>query len=401
MGIFNFFRKEETRAEGSSESVLTAALLGTDAIDKDKALQIPSVSAAIEKLAGSVAKIPVRLYREEEGKKTEIIGDRRTFLLNKDTGDTLTTVDFWKAVIEDYYLSKGGYAYIEKSGNTVKSIRYVDSARIQLATNQNAIFKDYDIYVDGVKYYPFEFIKLLRKTKDGCRSVPICKENSRILAVAYHSLIFEDNLVKKNGNKRGFFKSKNKLSEDAMKNLKENIRHLYDSQSEERALVLNEGMEFQEASATSVELQLNENKITNADEIFKIFGFPSSIIKGGATEEDKKTFTDCVVSLLNAIEGALDRDLLLESEKENYFFAFDTRELTRGNIKERYEAYKTALEAHFMQPNEVRRLEDMPVTEFNYVQMSLADVFYNPKTKEFLVPNTGKILKLEKEEVTN
>ena len=60
------------------------------------------------------------------------------------------------------------------------------------------------------------------------------------------------------------------------------------SDSSENVIVLNDGLTFKESSNTSVELQLNENKKTNADEICKMFHVPPSIISGKATEEDKK-----------------------------------------------------------------------------------------------------------------
>lgn len=150
-------------------------------------------------------------------------------------------------------------------------------------------------------------------------------------------------------------------------------------------------MDFKETSATSVEMQLNENKLTNADEIFKIFGFPTSIVKGGATQQDKDTFIEAVTSLLNAIEAALDKDFLLEKEKGSFYFAFDTKELTRGNIKERFEAYGVALDKHFMQTDEVRKLEDLEPIGFNFVKLGLGDVLYDPKTKQIYTPNTNEI----------
>lgn len=57
---------------------------------------------------------------------------------------------------------------------------------------------------------------------------------------------------------------------------------------------------------------------------------------------------------MSDIECSLDRDLLLESEKGTYYWSFDTKELTRGNIKERYEAYKIGLEKNFLQIDEIR-----------------------------------------------
>ena len=393
MGIFRK-NKVESRADTNAGSTnnnlgLDAFIYGTE-MTKANALQVPSVTAAIDKLASTVAKLPVKLYKNDsENGIVEVTDDKRTFLLNVDTGDALTTVDFWKALIEDYYVGKGAYFYINKEQGQVKSIHYVDESRISVNPSQNTIFKDCDIYIDGVKYYPFDFVKIMRKTKDGCTSKPITEENSKILAVAYDSLKFESNIVKKGGNKKGFFKAASRLDKDSIAELKEAVINLYSNNDSERAIVLNNGMDFKETSATSVEMQLNENKLTNADEIFKIFGFPTSIVKGGATQQDKDTFIEAVTSLLNAIEAALDKDFLLEKEKGSFYFAFDTKELTRGNIKERFEAYGVALDKHFMQTDEVRKLEDLEPIGFNFVKLGLGDVLYNPETKEVFVPNTG------------
>lgn len=405
MGIFRK-NKVESRADTNAGSTnnnlgLDAFIYGTE-MTKANALQVPSVTAAIDKLASTVAKLPVKLYKNDsENGIVEVTDDKRTFLLNVDTGDALTTVDFWKALIEDYYVGKGAYFYINKEQGQVKSIHYVDESRISVNPSQNAIFKDCDIYIDGVKYYPFDFVKIMRKTKDGCTSKPITEENSKILAVAYDSLKFESNIVKKGGNKKGFFKAASRLDKDSIAELKEAVINLYSNNDSERAIVLNNGMDFKETSATSVEMQLNENKLTNADEIFKIFGFPTSIVKGGATQQDKDTFIEAVTSLLNAIEAALDKDFLLEKEKGSFYFAFDTKELTRGNIKERFEAYGVALDKHFMQTDEVRKLEDLEPIGFNFVKLGLGDVLYNPETKEVFVPNTGTNSRIDENSLTD
>ncbi len=386
----------ETSAERGGESVTLEQLLGGSETSRSLALQIPAVTSAVNKLANTVARLPIKLYSKSDGKPKEITDDRRPFLLNIDSGDTLDIVNFWRSVLEDYYLGKGGYIYIDKHHGNYRSLRYVDCTRIAIMTNQNPIFKDYDIFVDGERHYPFEFIKILRKTKDGAKSKSVTEENSKILSVAYDTMVFEKKQVKKGGNKRGFFKAKNKLSKEAMDDLKKAIKAYYgDGEESENNMILNDGIDFQETSATSVELQLNENKRTNSDEIFNIFGFPSTIIRGGATDTDKQLFNDAVVELLNLIEAALDKDLLTEAEKEFKYFAFDTRELTRGNIKERYEAYEIGLKNRFLQADEVRAEEDREPLGFNFVTLGLGDVLLDPKTKEIYVPNTGEKGKLK------
>ena len=50
----------------------------------------------------------------------------------------------------------------------------------------------------------------------------------------------------------------------------------------------------------------------------------------------------------------------MKKKKGSFYFAFDTKEMLKGDTKERYEAYKTALEANFMGVDEVRFIEDLP-----------------------------------------
>jgi len=154
---------------------------------------------------------------------------------------------------------------------------------------------------------------------------------------------------------------------------------------------LNEGLEFQEASNTSVEMQLNENKKTNSDEICKLFNMPPAMINGGATEQDKTNFVQyCLNPILKEIECALNRDLLLESEKGSFYFAADTSELTKGDIEKRFRAYETACKNGFMQIDEIRLRENMPPLGLDFVRLGLQDVLYDPVTKQFYMPNMNK-----------
>ena len=56
----------------------------------------------------------------------------------------------------------------------------------------------------------------------------------------------------------------------------------------------------------------------------------------------------------------------------------------------RFAAYKTALDANFMQIDEVRFLEHRKPLGLNYVKLGLQDVLYDPKTNKFYVPNMNQ-----------
>lgn len=394
-----FKRKVEVRADTQNEQnvdeVLLRALLGKTTISRSEALAIPTIQSCISLISGVISMLPIKLYEENDGKVKEIKDDRRVWLLNKDTNDTLTACQFWKAMLEDYFLGKGGYAYINKNYTGIRSINYVEEEKISVLTNTDPIFKDYDLMVNGNRYLPSDFIKILRKTKDGCKSNSVIDENALIIGVAYHQLKYELNLVKKGGNKRGFLKSARHLTDPAMAALKDAYRKLYGN-NEENVVVLNDGIEFQEASNTSVEMQMNENKVSNTIELAKIFNIPPGMLNKNPSKDDTKNFIKFTLPpILTDIEQSLDRDLLEEDEKSNRYFAFDTRDISRGDIIERYQAYEIGIRNNILQVDEVRNQEDMPPLGIEWITLGLDKVLYNPKTKEVYTMNTNKTAKMD------
>lgn len=392
-------KKQETRAETHEEAAvsdLIESLLGKDEVTKKMAMEIPTISASINLIANIVASLDINLYKKEDGETTIIKDDKRVALLNGDTGDTLTATQFWRAMIEDYYLDRGGYAYINKVGTTFESIHYVDQNYISIIKSEDPIFKDYDVFVNGKRYQPHNFFKILRKTKDGCISRSIVEENQLQLATAYNSMLFENTLVKKGGNKKGFLQSAKKLSKEAIDYLKNGFRKLYGNNSE-NVVILNDGVKFQESANTSVEMQLNENKETNAREMTKLFNITVGMLNGTASSvEVENAIKFCFSPLLKDIETSANRDLLLESEKGSYYFAYDTRQINRASIKERYEAYEKALKGHFLQIDEIRNMENMEPLGIEWLELGLNSVLYNPKTKEIYTPNTDSHQNLDK-----
>ncbi len=398
MGLFRRKEKPEERADpgrevDASDSLLRALISGTD-VDKTILLQIPAVRGCLEKIAGTVCRLPIKLYRKVDGKVEEITEDARLRMLNKETGDTLNADEFWRAMLEDYYLGRGAYAYIRKNGiGEYEGLHYVEEEKVSVLKNYDLILKSYSIMVMGKTYHPFEFLKLHRRTKDGAEGIPLWQDNPLIFSVAYNSFVFEEKLVKKGGNKRGFIEAEDKLDKGAIESIKRAWNNLY-SNNTDNVVVLNKGAKFKESSNTSVEMQLNENKASNAKDICGMFGFSSRILYGEATEEDRKEYINAVMSLLNVIETALDKDLLTEKEKESFYFAFDTKELTRGSLKERYEAYALGLTNNFLQIDEVRAKEDMEPLGFKWVRIGLNDVLLDVEKGIVYTPNMNAVADL-------
>lgn len=382
--VTNLFKPQNNvTAESQSvqvDDVLLQALLNGETITRDKAMNIPAVAGAVDFIAGTIASMPIKLYKYKQGVVTEVESDTRVKLLNGDTGDTLDGFQLKKAMVEDYLLGKGGYAVIQRRLNEVTGLFYVKDIDVTPLKNADPVYKYVNFNIGARTYKNYEVLKLLRNTKDGATGKGVVNEVSKALETAYNTLLYQLGLVKTGGNKKGFLKSQRKLGTDEIKALKDAWRNMY-ANNTESVVILNNGLEFQESSNSSVEMQLNESKLTLKSEIDNIFHIRADYYQ---------TFKECLYPIIKAFETSLNSTLLLENEKKWLYFAFDVKEILKASIKERYEAHAISLEKGWTTINEVRRAEDMNYIEgLDVINVGLGAVLYNTETHEYYTPNTN------------
>lgn len=385
----------EKRSEALTvNDMMLKALLSGETITADDARGVPSLYAGISYITGLISMLPVKLYSETDG-RTHPLTDYRVALLNDDTGDLLNGMQLKAALVEDYILHGSGYAFVNWTGNNIKSINYVQKEFVSVMRNSDPIFKTATFMVRGNVIDDYRMLRILKDSRDGVTGKGLLNACNDVLKVASDLLRYEKVLAKTGGNKKGFLASKSKLTDAAMDNVKKAWSKLWNS-PECTAMVLNDGMSFIEASATSVEQQLDERKKNNYSEISKLLNLPPSVLEGTASEDVwRQTVTASIMPIIVALETAFNSYLLLESEKGSKYFAIDTDELVRGDMKARFEAYAIAAKEGFMQLDEIRYRENLPPMGFDYIRLGLQDVYFNPKTKVIYTPNTNKSFKLQ------
>lgn len=394
MGLFDKIFRRET--EGTDIEV-AFGLKQISNITREQALEIPAVSAAVNFIAGTIASLPIRLYNSNDEVQTaaEITEDNRLYLLNEESGDTLNPTEIKRAVIRDMLLDGTGYMHIERSGNEVSALRYVRDSAVSVEKNSDAIYKTLRMLVDGRVYNPWDFVILSRNSVDGGKGVSILAENPTLLISSYMLLQLEKAMSRRGGNKKGFLRTEHRVDEPAMQTIREAWRKLY-SNNGDGMMILQNGLDFKESSSTAVEMQLNQNKVTNAEQIAMLFGLSPDVLSGRA---DDRTYINsirtAVLPVVSAFEMALNRALLLEKEKHNKYFIIDTSELLKADILTRYQAYQIGLAANFLQPDEIRFKENLAPLGLDFIKLGLNDVLYDPKTKQIYTPNTDSHAKID------
>jgi HK97 family phage portal protein len=375
------------------EDILLSANYDASTISKDQAMTIPSLNAGVNLISSTVASLPIKLYQKDGQRIKCLDDDPRVQMLNVTTGDTLDGYQMKKAMVDDHLMYGAGYMFINRVRNAAKSLHYVSNPQVGVQlVNPDPIFKQLKFVIYGQIYEDFQMVKLTRKTKDGVTGTGLLTEANKILSVAYNTLIFEDMLVRTGGNKKGFLKAQSRLSKEAMTELKQAFSSLY-ANNTENVVVLNNGLEFQEASNSSVELQINQNKNTNNEEIAKMLNIPVELLNGKVTQIEMlfESFIKlAILPILKAFETALNKDLLLEKEKGSFYFAFDVNEIVKADILKRFQAYDLAIKDGILQIDEIRAKENLEPLGLDFIKLSLADVLYNPVTKEIYTPNTNE-----------
>ncbi len=395
----NLFAKKEYRTIETVEVNKHLRQIMGLVTDTKTALEIPAVSACIDFISGKIAELPIKLYHEHDGKTTEITKDIRLSLLNDSTGDLLDCYQMKQAFVRDYLLHGAGYIFPERNGNEFVSLRYIDNENVTVTKNYDPIYKAARYQIGTRTFFDDEIMRICRNTKDGVTGIGIIQEHQDILNAAYKQIVYERYLVERGGNKKGFIQVDDRVTQEVLDDLKEKWKNLYSSDNS-NMMILNKGLKFVESSNTSVEMQLNENKARNNELICQIFGLSPDIVSGKLGEDAlTAAVKSAVIPVITAFEAALNRGLLLPSERDLMYYTFDTTELLKGDILKRYQAYKTGLECNVLQIDEARYKEDLPPLGLNWIKLGLQDVLYDPKTKTIYTPNMNQSMTMNESRV--
>lgn len=393
MNILNFLglKKENRSLENPTETPEGLADLFQGGIDmqatREEAMSLPSVSACLEFITGAISGMPVRLYRRRDDGGKEEIEDYRTSLLNRETRDTLDAVQFKRALVMDYFLNGAGYAFVNWKRNKIQSINYVSWGNVSTVTNADPVFKEVNYWINGHRYYDYQILRILRNSDDGMEGHGILKENQALFSTMFKALRYEHSTIG-SGAKRGFLKSSRHLDKDILKALRQAWAKLFSGDNS--VVVLNDGLDFQEIGTTATENQLVDNKTINNNSVYAIFGIPTGLFSDNPSSETYlQAIRTAVLPVARALENALNKFMLLESEKDKLFFTLDSSAITEADTMTRYQCYEIGLKNSWLTVDDIRKRENMLPVGMDFIKLGLDAVLYKPQTGEIYTPNTG------------
>lgn len=398
INIRSLFGIKEKRDNSSIfSSSLSSSATSNVYVTSRNLTEIPMVNANINYIAGRIAPLKVKLYKKEDGKIVEIKGDVRTRLMNNDCGGVISAYNTKFNMIKDYLIQGRSHIFVERKGLKINSLRYVNPSDVMIMGNNDPIFKEVQYSVMGKPYNDFDFITLANTT-DGVTFSGLINQNKTLLESAMYMLNNNKVSAKNSNAPKGIIESDIPLGQEELDALKSSWRKFVNSGTEQ-SFVLNQGLHFQNVGGNNQQNQIVEQQTLLDKQICALFGTSIELINGSASEEVEKAFIRSkLIPLLDKVIEQYNRVLLLESEKDTMFFAFDLTEISKdSSLKDRMEGYAVGLKNNILDINTVREIENLPRIPNldNVLKMNLSDVLFNVSNGNSMILNLGKTVDLD------
>lgn len=377
---------------------------GFTKISEEQAMSIPAVSAAVNLISSSVAKLPIELKKiDSDGNIEKVEDDYRLFLLNDEPNESQYASTLKKRMTIDYLFYGASFLYTERKSrsNKIKSIHRLPVEKVNIERKKKDGYIDsYSIYLDGERKNMFktiDIITMLKDTEDGFEPRGILDTGYKTLSNSLSEIEYSSSVLKNGSLPLAVLKAANRLSDDVIKRIKRDWSNSYTGESNAgKTVLLEEGLEYETISLNPNELELTESKKGSLADIARLFNIPESMINSSANkynsnEENNILFLQYTLEpILINMQKALNKTLLLESEKASkYYFEFDTSEIMTITEKERAEIAQILSNTSSVTQNEIRQLLGKPKLEKDYMFLSQGKVFYNTETGKAFNPNLG------------
>ena len=166
---------------------------------------------------------------------------------------------------------------------------------------------------------------------------------------------------------RGVLKSKSRLSEQALANLKESWAAAHQGLTQaHRIAILEEGVEWTQIAGNPQNTQLNETRQFQLTEISRIFRVPphkiSALNRATYSNIDKQALEFVVDSLrpwLVRWEQQIHLSLMTPAERRLFYAEHEMNALLRGTPRERADFYAKGKQWGWFSTNDIRELENL------------------------------------------
>jgi HK97 family phage portal protein len=348
-----------TGAEGWWQSLVPRETPSGVEVSPEVAYQIGVVYACVNKIASTIAMLPLELVDESDNRYRFIQNDPSLRLLNVTGDNELPSFYVRQAQIAMMLLFGKGYAWIERIEGVPVGLHYSMSTDVL------------EKQIDGRRFYRIvdrRFEQVVYKTLPASDVIVLRYLFSQSPVVVNRDAVgllkaaqdFAAKFFQNGGVMSGILSSDNPLTPEQIKTLIDS----WEQQKGRQTRMLPFGLKFHRLSVEPDKAQSVEARKFNAQEVCRLFNVPPAMIglEGGSSygdyENQARHFaTHCIAPVCAAIESEYNIKLVFRSNQGRWKFRHNLDELMRGDMTARANFYDKMLQAGVLNRDEVRQIE--------------------------------------------
>lgn len=373
------FKSKEQRASVENPSVPLSApnvlqALGWDfgtaatgvQVTTETALGVPAVWAAVNFIAGTLAGLPLHVYRKTPNGREQISGGLAT-VLHDAANDDMSSFEWRKYLFEQMLTGGRGLSFIERNqANKVINLWPLDPTKTTVKREGRRKFYEYNDGNRTIVYEAAEVIDLpfmLKSDQLNHRSPLTANRDAIGLAIAatrYASKFFQNGGVPPFAIE-GPFQSPGALQR-ASNDLGEAVKAA--SRENRLALSLPAGHTIKSLGVDPEKSQLTELQRFCIEQIARIYSLPPTFLQdlthgtfSNTEQQDLHFVKHTVKRYVEQFEQELNLKLFGRQNNRQYV-EMNLDGLLRGDFKTRMDGYAQAIQNAILTPDEVRKMEN-------------------------------------------
>jgi len=355
----------------SPEKWLIEALLGnlkTSAgvnVTPLKAMGVSTVYACVNRISGTVASLPLKLYRRDGKSKVVAMDHPMYSLLHDSPNPDMTSFDFRQAMQGNLSLRKNAVAIIVRNGlGEISELIPVDPADLEIRRGSE---KRIEYWIENKLYDSSRVLHLKGFSMNGVVGMDLIYSVREVIGLA---IALQDNAARFFGNSSrpgAILEHPRQLSKEAAERLRDSFERIYKGNNNaHKTAVLEEGLKYVAQRQSNVDSQFIESRKHQDIAITQVFGVPPHKVGildkatfSNIEEQNIEYVTDTVLPQLRIWEQVLNQKLLSNKERKSFFFEFSVDGLLRGDFLKRMQGYAIGRQWGWLNADEIREKENM------------------------------------------
>lgn len=353
-------------------------------INGTNSLKEVTVYTCIKILSETISKLPLKVYQDNNGIRKA--SDHYLYqLLKLRPNPYMSASDFWKCVETQRNIYGNSYVWIDRmkvgrNAGTILGLYPLDSSKMKIYVDDvgllNSTNKVWYVYTDNLgNQYKIDSLELLHFkgfTANGLAGLSPIDTLRSSIENAKSASIFLNNSYKNGMQTKGVIQYVGELNQAAENTFREKFEQMSNGlKNANKVSLLPIGYTYQPIALSMVDSQFLENTKMTIRQLTAAYGIKLHQVNdlekasyASTSEANREFYTDTLLGILTMYEQEIVYKLFTTAEiKEGYYFRFNADVILRGDVKARYEAYRTGLQAGFITANEVRSLEELEPKE--------------------------------------